>query len=105
VDLYIHSPIRLHGVVLNYLSIGTALRFTLISVSTINSFRLPETILRFISHYCQNKRKCLVSGEFCLIQFPLYAGFGPTVEGKTIYNCRGYNSFALDFLSTRELYT
>jgi hypothetical protein len=25
VDLYIHSPIRLHGVVLNYLSTGTTL--------------------------------------------------------------------------------
>jgi hypothetical protein len=26
VDLYIHSPIRLHGVVHNYLSTGTTLR-------------------------------------------------------------------------------
>jgi hypothetical protein len=26
-DLYIHSPIRLHGVVLNYLSTGTTLPF------------------------------------------------------------------------------
>jgi hypothetical protein len=24
-DLYLHSPVRLHGVVLNYLSIGTTL--------------------------------------------------------------------------------
>jgi hypothetical protein len=28
VDLYIHSPLRLHGVVLNYLSTGTTLPFT-----------------------------------------------------------------------------
>jgi hypothetical protein len=28
VDLYIHSPIRLHGVVLNELSTGTTLLFT-----------------------------------------------------------------------------
>jgi hypothetical protein len=27
VDLYIHSPIRLHGVVLNWLSRGTTLRY------------------------------------------------------------------------------
>jgi hypothetical protein len=27
-DLYIHSPIRLHGVVLNKLSTGTTLPFT-----------------------------------------------------------------------------
>jgi hypothetical protein len=31
VDLYIHSPIRLHAVVLNYLSTGTALPFILSS--------------------------------------------------------------------------
>jgi hypothetical protein len=29
VDLYIHSPIRLHGVVLNYLSTGTTLHFNM----------------------------------------------------------------------------
>jgi hypothetical protein len=32
VDLYIHSPIRLHGVVLNYLSRGTILPFTPLSI-------------------------------------------------------------------------
>jgi hypothetical protein len=30
VDLYIHSPIRLHGVVLNYLSTGTTLPYIII---------------------------------------------------------------------------
>jgi hypothetical protein len=29
-DLYIHSPIRLHGVVLKYLSTGTTLLFIII---------------------------------------------------------------------------
>jgi hypothetical protein len=49
--------------------------------------------------------KCVVNSGACLIQFLLYASFRPTVEGKTIYDFRGYSRFALDFLSTRELYT
>jgi vacuolar-type H+-ATPase subunit I/STV1 len=39
VDLYIHSPIRLHGVVLNYLSTGTIVP-------------LPVYILIVSSHLC-----------------------------------------------------
>jgi hypothetical protein len=54
-DLYIHSPIRLHGVVLNYLSTGTTLPFTvvkyllwrfslfLIKLSLDNPFHLEST--------------------------------------------------------------
>jgi hypothetical protein len=39
VNLYIHSPIRLHGVVLNLLSTGTTLPFTLQILNNI-----PEEI-------------------------------------------------------------
>jgi hypothetical protein len=37
-DLYIHSPICLHGVVLNYLSIGTPSPFSLIILIKSNLY-------------------------------------------------------------------
>jgi hypothetical protein len=42
VDLYIHNPIRLHGVVLYYLSTGTTLPFFLPYRVAEVPYRMPE---------------------------------------------------------------
>jgi hypothetical protein len=39
VDLYIHSPVRLHVVLLNYLSTGTTLPFLIIENYTGHKYR------------------------------------------------------------------
>jgi hypothetical protein len=39
-DLYIHSPIRLHGVVFNQLSTGTTLPFMLLYIFILHTFML-----------------------------------------------------------------
>jgi hypothetical protein len=49
VDLYIHSPIRLHGILLNLLSTGTTLPFyigMLFSVAVLCMVLFPGSLLR-----------------------------------------------------------
>jgi hypothetical protein len=57
VDLYIHSHIRLHGVVLNSLSTGTTLPFTTGAARTLSKGEQPEYLrtnlrLRHLRHFC-----------------------------------------------------
>jgi hypothetical protein len=49
VDLYIHSPIRLHGVVLNYLRTGTTLPFTFtFIIMALQPFAGPWPLFQFL---------------------------------------------------------
>jgi uncharacterized membrane protein len=54
-DLYIYSAIRLHGVVLNYLSTGTTLPFTLPSLTSSEKHKKGI-------HYYMNVESLLVAG-------------------------------------------
>jgi hypothetical protein len=47
VDLYIHSPIRLHGVVLNFLSTGTNLTFMQWSSGQRSWLQIQRSRVRF----------------------------------------------------------
>jgi hypothetical protein len=53
VDLYIHSPIRLHGIVLNQLSTGT----------TLHSY-----VLRNLHEYHSSPQRCSILSFFCTIK-------------------------------------
>jgi hypothetical protein len=66
VDLYIHSPIRLHGVVLNWLSTRTTLPFT------SQKILLLMFLMEIIVCYCANHTKHIhtptslnLSGDIC----------------------------------------
>jgi hypothetical protein len=55
VDLYIHSPIRLHGVVLNYLSTGTTSPYVIFIIFPYYLRCSAENNSRFCIHWlCSN---------------------------------------------------
>jgi hypothetical protein len=74
VDLYIHSPIRLPGVVLNYLSTGTTLLTAVKSPTTPT----PSTASPLLSHYykqrasakCQTPRTPDLASSGSILIFP-----------------------------------
>jgi hypothetical protein len=55
VELYLHSSMRLHGVELNYLSIGTTLPFTFQGIisnhATVSIYYENEWVLSLVTHY------------------------------------------------------
>jgi hypothetical protein len=76
VDLYIHSPIRLHGIVLNKLSTGTTLPFTFYTNSAPSlqkthcvSFKLLMLFREIIAFI----QKIILSHKFTvLIEYRVY---------------------------------
>jgi hypothetical protein len=64
VDLYIHSPIRLHGVVLNYLSTGT----TFIGFGVLEGVQVALWILYlFLAHVILRESCHLLSHGWSLL--------------------------------------
>jgi hypothetical protein len=75
IDLYIHSPIRLHGVVINYLSTGTTLLLLLLNGSlsadilTFQNILVTTLFLLFTSCwvYTINNKNSVVNAKILLI--------------------------------------
>jgi hypothetical protein len=60
-DLYIHSPIRLHGIVLNTLSTGTILPIPYLTLMVFKQFTNLSEI-----RYAHNTTKVRVKLSLCL---------------------------------------
>jgi hypothetical protein len=114
VDLYIHSPIRLHGVVLNYLSTGTTLPF--FTFNGCQEKKLTEKLYRnrvFSKHFIRrflNKIHCLhwkrrkvlkeiLENRQMLLRTTKKKGTGMLQGGEPCYKCnnaRNTNSPAVE---------
>jgi hypothetical protein len=84
VDLYIHSPIRLHGVVLNYLSTGTTLPLPVMTVFSNHD----------MGTWC-HLQMILSFALFTSVYLSLYFSYGLSVSLLAFYKSVLFNLFCL----------